>query len=140
MSNARSKESGMRKLWLGIIGLAAASTVSANVVTFTLSVNDDGSGTATANSFAVYAEASSDTAGLFGWGVDLAGPIDGVFVLGPAASYTKVGQQTKTAGFTTGVTEDTANAKISGVTDLGAGLKLIPVYGFGQTGGHLSVT
>src|SRR5258705_11393701 len=79
MSNARSKESGMRNLWLGIIGLAAASTANAAVVTFTLSYNDDGFGNPTPNNFAVYADVTQDAGGgaganggLFAYGVDLA--------------------------------------------------------------------
>src|SRR5258706_11419865 len=107
MSNARSKESGMRKLWLGIIGLAAASTANAAVVTYTLAVHDDGSGTATPTQadgtvpFAVYADVSTgDNAGLFGFGVDMSGSFDLILNMTPAAKYTKTLSQAKFAGFT----------------------------------------
>jgi len=62
----------MKKLWLGIIGLAAATTANAAVVTLTLSLNDDGSGASAPGSFAVYADVSQgDNSGLFAFGVDL---------------------------------------------------------------------
>src|SRR6266850_1873871 len=78
MSNARSKESGMKKFWLGIIGLAAASTANAAVVTFTLSLNEGSTGLAVANSYAVYATVSQgDNFGLFGYGVDMTLPSEG---------------------------------------------------------------
>src|SRR5262245_6386991 len=78
MSNARSKESGMKKLWLGIVGLAAASTANAAVVTFTLSVHEAANGTVTAASqYAIYATVSQgDNSGLFAYGVDLKGTAD----------------------------------------------------------------
>src|SRR5258706_2418721 len=77
MSNARSKESGMKTFWLGIIGLAAASTANAAVVTYTLSLNE-GNNATTANSFAVYATVSGgDNFGLFGYGVDMQLPSEG---------------------------------------------------------------
>src|SRR4051794_4790023 len=78
MSNARSKESGMWKLWLGIIGLAAASTANAAVVTYTLSMHEAATGAVTANNnFVIYATVSQgDNAGLFAYGVDLKGTGD----------------------------------------------------------------
>src|SRR4051812_44224816 len=111
MSNARSKESGMRKLWLGIIGLAAASTTQAAVVTYTLSLNDDGFGnggaTSTPGSFAVYADVSPDNSGLFAFGVDLTdGPIDFIANMTPQGQFRKTGSPTKFVGFSAGVTED----------------------------------
>jgi len=137
----------MRKFWLGIIGLAAASTANAAVVTFTLAVHDDGSGTATPTQadgtvpFAVYGDVSAaDNAGLFGFGVDMAGNFDLILNMLPAAKYTKTLSQAKFAGFTAGVTQDTAAGKLSGLPDLGQGTNLIPVYGFGQTGGDLNAT
>ena len=68
----------MRSLWLGIVGLAAASTANAAVVTFTLSLNEGANGTVTANSYAVYATVSQgDNFGLFGYGVDMKLPSEG---------------------------------------------------------------
>jgi len=120
----------------------AAPALATPIVTYTLSLNDDGSGcfNCAPNVFAVYADVSTDNGGLFGWSVDLSGPIDQLYTTGPAASYTKSGSPTKYAGFTTGVTEDVSAGKIGGVQDLGAGANLIPIYGFGQVGGDLSAT
>src|SRR4051812_2192208 len=75
MSNARSKESGMKKLWLGIIGLAAASTANAAVVTYTLSLHESATGAkVSTNNFVVYATVEPGTNdGLFAFGVDLEG-------------------------------------------------------------------
>src|SRR5437763_1254655 len=120
MSNARSKESGMRKLWLGIIGLAAASTANAAVVTYTIQYHDDGTGTPTAANadgsvpFAVYADVSTgDNAGLFAFGVDMNGTFPGLFNEVPAAKYTKKASTTFVAGFTAGVTQDPVAGKLS---------------------------
>jgi len=140
MSNARSKESGMKKLWLGIVGVAAATTANAAVVTYTLSGNDDGLGGGPGSapgSFAVYAEASAgDNSGLFAYGVDLVdGSVDSFTNLGTIWLYRKTTAPVapnKFAGFGAGVSEDAAAGKISGVTDLARMPNLIPVYGFGQ--------
>src|SRR6266550_2036060 len=148
MSNARSKESGMRNLWLGIIGLAAASTANAAMVTFTLSYNDDGTGGgpgSSPNNFAVYADVTTDTAGgaganggLFAFGVDLvsaanAGIIDTtnanfgkanltyVQMMAPSVIYRKTGSPNKFAGIGAGISEDTTAGKISGLPDLARG-------------------
>ena len=69
----------MRKLWLGVIGVAAASTANAAIVTFTMSYNDDGGGGGAGSApgvFAVYATDSADNGGIFGLGLDLQGPVD----------------------------------------------------------------
>src|SRR5688572_2909557 len=71
MSNARSKESGMKKFWMGIVGLAAATTTANAAVLFTMSLDDNGAGVATAGQWAVYASVSADSQGLYGFGVDL---------------------------------------------------------------------
>jgi hypothetical protein len=129
----------MKKLWLGIIGLAAATTANAAVVTFTLSLDDDGTGVhSVPGSFAVYATTSSDNGGLFAYGVDLQGQIDFIANMGVQARYNKVGQQAKFAGFSAGVSEDSAAGKISGLPDLAKGINLIPVYGYGQEAGNMS--
>jgi len=62
----------MKKLWLGIIGLAAASTAHAAIVTYTLSINESTTGTVLANNFVVWATVSpGDNFGLATYGVDL---------------------------------------------------------------------
>src|SRR5438128_7656306 len=142
MSNARSKESGMRNLWLGIIGLAAATTANAAVVTYTLSLDDNGSGVATANNWAVYIQTSAgDNAGLFGFGVDLNGTFTSVLNRANGLvmeDSTNPGVDPKSLGFTTGRTQDAANGKFSGLQDLSAGSNLIPIYGIGQIADRLT--
>jgi len=131
----------MRKLWLGIIGLAAASTANAAVVTYTLSLNDNGTGTVTPNNFAVYVQTSpGDNAGLFGFGVDLSGTFttllnrsNGIIM----EDGNNPGVDPKSLGFTVGRTQDLAAGKFSGLQDLGAGTGLIPIYGIGQAAGKL---
>jgi len=130
----------MRKLWLGIIGLAAASTANAAVVTYTLSYNDDGTGTATPGVFAVYAQASpGDNGGIFATGVDLTGNIDFIGNTLPGYSFKKttIPTNTKFAGFLAGFAADIAAGKVSGLQDLSKGADLLPVYGFGQDSGDL---
>src|SRR5688500_4302470 len=133
MSQARSKESGMRKLWLGIVGLAAASTANAALVTYTMSLDDNGAGVPTAGQWAVYASVSSDVAGLYGFGVDLL-PFQGTLLNranGVVMENSNDGAQLN-LGFTTGRTQDAAAGKFSGLGDLGAGAAMRPVYGIGQ--------
>jgi len=137
----------MRKLWLGIVGLAAASTANAAVVTYTIQYHDDGTGTPTAANadgsvpFAVYADVNTgDNAGLFAFGVDMNGTFSGLFNEAVAAKYTKKASTTFVAGFTAGVTQDPVAGKISGLPDLAQGSSLIPIYGFGQGNGDLSTT
>src|SRR6266480_4830428 len=143
MSNARLKESGMRKLWLGILGLAAASTANAAVVTYTLSYNDDGSGGGAGSApgvFAVYATDTSDNGGIFGMGVDLTGPIDflGNMLQGVSWKKTTIPTNTKYAGMLAGFATDPVAFKVSGLQDLSDGTDMIPVSGLGQVGGDLS--
>jgi hypothetical protein len=128
----------MRKLWLGIIGLAAASTANAAVVTYTLSYNDFGAGTRVDGSWAVYASTSAnDNAGLFAFGVDLAPGAGGTIATlanranGVVMTDSATDEQLN-LGFTTGRTQDLAAGKFSGLGDLGAGAAMKPIYGFGQ--------
>src|SRR5438552_7775516 len=150
MSNARSKESGMRKLWLGILGLAAASTANAAVVTFTLSLHESATGTVSANGWALYATVSQgDNAGLFAFGVDLKGTGDpggpttltmanrspsGTWDADPNDPNYDASQvyPTKFAGYGAGRSTRTATGIVSAVTDLSKGGDLIPVFGIGQ--------
>src|SRR3954469_812721 len=144
MSNARSKESGMRKLWLGIIGLAAASTANAAVVVYTLSVNESATGTVTPGRYTVYATVSQgDNDGLFAFGLDMKGTGAGE---GGPAGFTVVNRSpngkfdvdptdpnydpgnvypTKYAGYGTGRGASPVTGIISGVTDLAKGTDLI---------------
>ena len=49
----------MRKLWLGILGLAAASTANAAIVTYTISLHETATGAVTtANQYVVYSTCS----------------------------------------------------------------------------------
>ena len=132
----------MRNLWLGIIGLAVATTANAAVVTYTLSLNDNGTGTFTANNWAVYIQTSAgDNAGLFGFGVDLNGTFSTVLNRANGLvmeDSTNPGVDPKSLGFTTGRTADVANGKFSGLQDLSAGSNLIPIYGIGQIADRLT--
>lgn len=148
MSNARSKESGMRKFWLGIIGLAAASTANAAVVTYTLSLHEGVNGAESANGWALYATVSpGDNAGLFAFGVDLKGTGDaggptalavtnrspnGTWDADAGDPNNDGGVYTKFAGYGTGRGNSGVTGVISGVTDLAKGTDLVPVFGIGQ--------
>jgi len=141
----------MRKLWLGIIGLAAASTANAAVVTYTLSLHESATGAVTANNqFAIYATVSpGDNAGLFAYGVDLkgTGDVGGPTTLTPA-NRTPSGKwdvdqtdanydpgnvyPTKFGGYGAGRSAVGTTGIISGVTDLSKGADLVPVFGVGQ--------
>jgi len=134
----------MRKLWLGIIGLAAASTAHAAVVTYTLSYNDDGSTGAPAPGsspgvFAVYATDTADNGGIFGLGLDLQGPVDflGNMLQGVSWKKTTIPTNTKYAGMLAGFATDAVAFKTSGLQDLSKGTDMLPVRGLGQTGGDL---
>jgi len=109
------------------------------VVSYTLSYNDDGTGTQTPGMFAIYADVSPDNGGLFAFGVDLAdGPIDWIMNLAPQGNFRKTASPTKFVGFSAGVAEDAAGGKVSGLPDLAKGSSLIPAYGFGQISGDLN--
>jgi len=128
----------MRKLWLGIIGLAAASTANAAVVTYTLSLFDNGTTlTPGVNNFAIYADVSPDSGGLYAYGVDMApGTTYGTTFLnrgnGIVVEDTDDTGERLTLGFTQGVNTDRTLGKFSGLQDLGIGGTPVPVYGMGQ--------
>jgi len=133
----------MRKLWLGVIGVAAASTANAAIVTYTMSYNDDGGGGGAGSApgvFAVYATDTSDNGGIFGLGLDLQGPIDflGNTLQGVSWKKTTVPTNTKYAGMLAGFATDAAAFKISGLQDLSKGTDMIPVRGLGQVNGDLA--
>src|SRR4051812_19196941 len=149
MSIARSKESGMRKLWLGIIGLAAASTANAAVVTYTLSLHESATGTVVStNQFVVYATVSqADNSGLFAFGLDLKGTGDaggptalsvtnrtpnGSWDTDPSDPNNDFGVYTKNSGFGTGRGAAGTTGVVSGVQDLAKGSDLVPLFGYGQ--------
>jgi len=147
----------MRKLWLGIIGLAAASTANAAVVVYTLSVNESATGTVTPGRYTVYATVSpSDNDGLFAFGLDMKGT--GVGEGGPAG-FTMVNRSpngkfdvdptdpnydpgnvypTKYAGYGTGRGASATTGIVSGVTDLAKGSDLINVFKIGQVSGSMN--
>jgi len=138
----------MRKLWLGIIGLAAASTANAAVVTFTLSTHEGVTGAESANGWALYATVSQgDNAGLFAFGVDLKGTADvggptamtltnrspnGTWDTDPNDPNNDGGVYTKYAGYGTGRGNSPTSGVVSGVSDLAKGPDLIPVFNIGQ--------
>jgi len=144
----------MRKLWLGIIGLAAASTANAAVVTYTLSLHESATGVASSgaqlNSYAVYATVSpGDNAGLFAFGLDLKGTGDaggptGLTAVNRTANGSWVIDDTdanydggvypdKVGGFGTGRGASAVTGVVSGVQDLAKDTDLIRIYGYGQT-------
>jgi MYXO-CTERM domain-containing protein len=129
--------------WVALVFAMTAGARGA-VVTYTLSLNDDGfgngGGTSTPGAFAIYADVSQgDNFGLFAFGVDLVdGPIDFIANMAAQGRFSKAGSPTKFVGFSAGVTEDAPTGKISGLPDLAKGVNLIPAYGFGQTGGDLN--
>jgi len=126
----------MRKLWLGIIGLAAASTANAAVVTYTLSLFDNGTApTPGIPNFAVYADVSPDSAGLYAYGVDLNGAFGTTFLNrgnGIVVEDTDDTGERATLGFTQGTNSDKTLGKFSGLQDLGIGGVPVPIYGIGQ--------
>src|SRR5687767_9420945 len=64
----------MRKTLSALALLVLPISAAAQTVTYTLTLADNGTGTPTPGNFAVYAESSlSDNAGIFGFGIDLAG-------------------------------------------------------------------
>jgi len=147
----------MRKLWLGIVGLAAASTANAAVVTYTLSVNESATGTVLAGRYTVYATVSqADNDGLFAFGLDMRGTGAGE---GGPAGFTIVNRSpngkwdvdpldpnydpgatypTKYAGYGTGRGASASTGIVSGVTDLAKGADLINVFKIGQVAGNMN--
>jgi len=140
----------MRKLWLGIIGLAAASTANAAVVTYTLSLHEGTNGLQTAaNAYAIYATVSQgDNDGLFAYGVDLKGTGDaggptgltlvnrtptGTWDVDDAdPNYDGGVYPTKYGGWGTGRGASAVTGIVSGVQDLAKDTDLIRVYKAGQ--------
>jgi len=148
----------MRKFWLGIIGLAAASTANAAVVTYTLSLHESATGAVTTqNQFVIYASVSQgDNAGLFAYGVDIKGTGD----VGGPTTMTLVNRTpsgkwdadqldpnydpgnvypSKFGGYGAGRAATASTGIISGVTDLSKGDPsnatpgdLVRVFGIGQ--------
>jgi hypothetical protein len=118
--------------------LLSARTLSASIVTFTLSYHDNGSGVIAFNQWAVYASASADSAGLFEYSVDLL-PFTGTILNrgnGVIMEDSGSGDQLN-LGFTAGRHKDPAQGQFSGRADLDAGAAFRPVYGIGQEPGDL---
>ncbi len=152
----------MKKLWLGIVGMAVASTAQAAIVTFTLSIHESPTGTVTAqNQFAVYATVSADNGGLYAYGVDLKTTSEGGSILNNAtlinrspvgswdiddtspnfsADYANSptgGYPTKFSGYGTGRGISSApgtDGTVSGVQDLAKGANLVKLYNIGKAG------
>jgi len=146
----------MKKLWLGIIGLAAASTAHAAIVTYTLSINESPTGTVVLNSFVVWASVSTgDNSGLATYGVDLntgtgeTGPAVTITQRSPGGSWDVNDQDPnfdpsaaypqKTGGFTL-VRQSNAQGVYSGSQDLlrTPDFDMHKVVGMGQTAGSMA--
>jgi len=145
----------MKKLWLGIIGLAAASTTQAAIVTLTFSAHEGVNGlTAATNSWALYATVSQgDNSGLFAYGVDLTGTGDaggptaltivnrtptGTWDIDDtSANYDGGVYNTKFGGFGTGRGASTVTGVVSGVQDLAKDVDLVRIYNIGQVEHHM---
>jgi hypothetical protein len=125
------------------IVVGGRNVTAAPLVTFSLNLHDDGTGSVVPNNadgtvpFALYADVTPDNGGLFAFRVDLAGNFTSLFNMVPRAKYTQLGAQAKFAGFGAAFTEDVAAGKVSGIPDLAKLTNLIPVYGFGQIGGDM---
>jgi hypothetical protein len=120
--------------------LLNCAAAAAPAVSIDIRYNDDGTGSFTRGAFAIYAEASPDSGGIFAYGVDLTGPpLDFLGNAGQGVSFRKTSFPTNTrfAGFLAGFSADQAAGKISGLQDLSKGADLIPVYGLGQVTGDL---
>jgi len=136
----------MKKLWLGIVGLAAASTAHAAIVTYTMSIHEGSTGLvqvqgqngATTSGWALYATVSQgDNDGLFAFGVDTRG----IGEPGGTTGYTMTNRSqsghwsidtgdpnydggdypNKIGGFTTGRAASNTSGVVSGVQDLAQG-------------------
>jgi len=132
--------------------VGAACRSEAATVTYTLSIHDDGTDNPSPTSpsgqtfFAIYAEVSADNGGLFTFAVDLTrnndfngrADLDAIYNMAPMGQFRKTGAPTKYIGFGVDASEDPIVGLITGVTDVVKGSNLIPVYGFGQSGGDLS--
>jgi len=116
------------------LSLAGASGAWGAVVTYTLEYDFGTCASPNTKNWAVYAQASTDSAGLFAYGVDLL-PFTGATQSnrgnGVIMENSSTGEQ-RNLGFTAGRTNDAAARKFSGLADLGAGADMIPIYGIGQ--------
>ena len=136
----------MRKMHFNLASFAAAlllvisAATGAPTVTFTLALDDDGTGAYHQGLFAVYGDVSKgDNGGLHGFGIDLAdGSVSEIWNMAPSAIFTKPGSPTKWAGLTGATLQDTVRGKVSGIHELFRESQLIPIYGLGQEDGDLS--
>jgi len=133
----------MRKLWLGIIGLAAASTANAAVVTYTLSYNDDGTGGGAVrhpacSRFTPRIHRTTAAFSAWVWTFRVRSISWGNMLQGVSWKKTTIPTNTKYAGMLAGFATDAAAFKTSGLQDLSKGTDLIPVRGLGQVSGDLN--
>jgi len=142
----------MRKLWLGIIGLAAASTANAAVVTYTLSLHETAAGAKTAlNNFVVYATVEPGTNdGLFAFGVDLEGTFTALTNRSPNGFYaiddtspswdsTVAYPPAQYVGWGAGRGASLTTGIVSGVPDLNKDPNLKRIFKYGQQSGTVTV-
>lgn len=132
------------KLSSGILGAFAIGALAVGVnatpvVTYTLSINDNGMGTYTVGDFAVYASDSSDNGGIAGFSVGLTGATT-VTNMAPREHYLDANSNVGDAGFTSFNAADATNTTetVTGSQDL-PGTDYSPVFGFGQVSGSLGL-
>src|SRR3954462_15486660 len=111
----------MRARISSAFALAVFASSARAAVTFALSLGDNGSGTPTANSFAIYAQDSADNGGIFAIGVDLTNAtFAGMNNRLPAALIRLLGDPPdieRSWGFRTRRATSNADGTMSGVQD-----------------------
>jgi hypothetical protein len=126
----RTMEGSLKTSLIGIVVLlATASAARGAAVTLTLRQ----SFACASNEWALYADASADTAGIASYNIDLTGTFGTFLNRGNGLTVQDVDgtADTRSLGFTTGRTQDVSNGRLSGSQDL-ASPSLIPIYGIGQ--------
>jgi hypothetical protein len=122
------------------IAMTIASTVQAvECVRFAISRDVDANGNAQIGSFAVQVQVDPSTGGLFGFDLDLVGPIATLRNRTPAITF--IHDETAVeypVGFTAGRTANASTGMTSGRQDLSSA-DMIPLYGFGIEPGTLEV-
>lgn len=124
---------------LGQILSPAATTPT---VTYTMSINDDGTGHFSPGSFAVYAADTSDNGGLASYSVDVGGGVATITNDSPKGNYDDgTGQGTDDEmGFTLvrSANDTTPVTALQDTFGYSNGSEVILIYGFGQTAGNLA--
>jgi hypothetical protein len=127
----------MRGRIISAAALLFCTSSASAIVRYTLSLGDNGSGTPTANSFAIYAQDGSDNGGIFGVGVDLHNATFTSMVNQLPAAQIRLPSEpalTRTWGFDAGRAASVAAGIVSGVQDF-SDPNMVPLYSFGQSAG-----